>query len=66
MGNDLGLPGVKDPPPDEPSLLSKLGDSVKDAAIFSGLGFTVTLLIIAGVIISGLYFFSKTKVSAGA
>lgn len=63
---DLGLPGVKDSPPDEPGWFDRLKGAAEEAALFSGLGLTVTLLILGATFIGIVYYLSKSKVSVGA
>jgi hypothetical protein len=69
-GGDAYIPGVKDNPADEPSLLDKLGDEagkpflwVEDVALKVGIGLIIVVVLILGTLV---YVSTKGKVKAGA
>ena len=64
--SDLGIPGVKDPPPDQPGLFDKAIDAAKSgakwyAAAVGGVAIAILIAIVAMV-----YFLSKSNLNVSA
>lgn len=59
---DLGIPGVKDIPPDKPGFLDNLLDAGKTGAY----AWVFTVVLVLTFALAALYFLSKSKVAVGA
>jgi hypothetical protein len=60
--SDLGIPGVKDVPPDKPGFL----DDLKDVAGKGAYAWVFTVVLVLAFVGLMVYFLSKSKVAVGA
>ena len=60
--SDLGIPGVKDIPPDKPGFIDKLSDAAQTGAY----AWVFTVVLVLAFVLAAIYFLSKSKVAVGA